>query len=469
MKQRVAWPLVLSIVIPWIVVSAACNASVSPVATAAATATTAHVATLPAPLPTPTVPSATPTRVPPTRVPATATPTATRTAPPPSATPTLTPAPGASHEEVFEAAWQAVHDYYVYPDFNGLDWDAVHEDYGAQVRAATSDEAFYVLMKEMIDALKDDHSRFLTPDEVRHDDQRQSGSGDYVGVGFASVPVIEKRLATILLVWPDSPADAAGLRAHDNILAIDGQPAVVPGGVYTTGLTGEEGTAVTVTIRTPGSLPHDFVLVRERLPLPLPVTVRQLPGDIAYLMVPWFYDDTVVDRLIEALNVVAKDGPPFRGMILDLRLNSGGSLKPARQLWSLFTNGSVLHLIHHGDRYKVTVEAQDVQGSQTLPLVVLAGPYSESLGEVTAGILQDLGRARVVGMQTKGNVELIDPIDFPDGSRLWLADGMFLPRRHGDVVWNGVGVTPDVLVDAPWETFPEDADPQLQAALDLLR
>lgn len=464
MRHRVAWPVVLSIVIPWIVVSAACNAPVALPTLAAATATATTTPSL-----TPTAPAATPTRVPPTRVPATRTPTATRTAPPPSATPTPTPVPGSSHEEVFQAVWQAVHDYYAYPDFNGLDWDAVHEDYGTRVRSATGDEAFYTLMKEMIDALKDDHSQFLTPDEVRHEDQRQSGGGDYIGVGLVSIPVVEKRLATILMIWPDTPADAAGLRAHDNILAIDGQPAVVPGGVYTNGLTGEEGTAVTVTIRTPGELPRDVVLVRERLPLPAPVIARRLPGDIAYLMVPWFYDDTVVDRLIEALNEAAKDGPPFKGMILDLRLNTGGMLTPAKQLWSMFTNGSVLHLIYHGGRYKITVQAQDVQGSQTLPLVVLAGPWSESLGEVTAGILQDLGRARVVGMQTKGNVELIQYIDFPDGSRLWLAQGIFLPRRHGDVVWNGVGVTPDVLVDAPWETFPEDADPQLEAALDLLR
>jgi len=465
MRNRVAWPVVLSVVVPWIVVSAACNASISPAVTVAPTVTAAPVATRTSESLPSSTPAATPTRVPPTRVPA----TATRTPPPPSATPVPTPVPGSSHEEVFESAWQAVHDYYAYPDFNGLDWDAVHEEYGTRVRAATNDEAFYALMKEMIDALKDNHSRFLTPDEVRHEDQRQAGGGDYVGVGFASFPLEEKRLGTIMLVWPDSPAAAAGLRAHDNILAIDGRPAVVPGEMYMTGLAGEEGTAVTVTMRTPGKLPHDVVLVRKRLPLPAPVIVKRLPGDIAYLMVPTFYDDTVVDRLIAALDELAKDGPPFRGMVLDMRINVGGMLTPAKQLWSLFTDGSVLHLIYHGGRYKITVQAQDVQGSQTLPLVVLAGPYSESLGEVTAGILQDLGRARVVGMQTKGNVELIQYIDFPDGSRLWLAQGIFLPRLHGDVVWNGVGITPDVLVDAPWETFPEDADPQLQAALALLR
>ncbi len=470
MKHHVAWPLVLCLVIPWIVVSVACNAGAQAAATAATAAAPATATT--GPMVTrvtvaPTAPAVMPTHQPPTRSPATATPT--RTPRPPTATPTSTTAPGASHQEVFEAVWQTVKDYYVYPDFNGLDWDAVHEDYGVRVRAATGDEEFYAVIKEMIDALKDDHSQFLTPTEVSYQDDRQAGGGDYVGVGLSSWPVEDKRLATILIVWPGSPAAAAGLRAHDNILAIDGQPAVVPGEPYTMGLTGPEGTTVTVTVRTPGKLPRDVTLVRERMSVTMPVVVRRLPGDIAYIMVPWFYDDTIVDRLIEALDQVAQDGPPFKGMILDMRLNPGGSMKPAQQLWSLFTNGRILRLTYRGKGYHVEVEARDVHGSQNLPLVVLTGQWSESLGEVTAGLLQDLGRARVVGTQTKGNVEMIIPENFPDGSRLWLSEGMFRPRQHDDVVWNGVGIVPDVLVDAPWETFTEDNDPQIEAALELLR
>ncbi len=465
MKHRVAWPLVLCLIIPGIVVSLACNAGAQTAATAAATATSAQVAIRVTP--TPTAPAVMPTHQPPTRIPATATPT--RTPRPPSPTPTSTLVPGASHEEVFEAVWQTVKDNYVYPDYNGLDWDAVHEDYGARVRAATGDEEFYQIMIEMIDALNDHHSAFLTPAEVRHEDERQSGGGDYIGPGFVTDPIWEKRLATILMIWPDSPAEEAGLRPHDNILAIDGQPAVDPDEDFSLGLTGEEGTTLTITVRTPGELPRDVVLVRKRLPLTAPVPVRRLPGDIAYMLVPWFYDDTVVDRLIEALDEVAKDGPPFKGMILDMRLNTGGMLDVAKELLNLFTDGEVAHAYYMGKPVHLDAEGRDVHGSQKLHLVVLVGPRTDSLGEVTAGIMQDLGRGHVVGTQTKGNVEIILANDFPDGSRMWLSEGVFLPSRHDDVVWNGVGIIPDVIVDADWETFTEDNDPQIEAALELLR
>lgn len=59
---------------------------------------------------------------------------------------------------MFEQVWATVNQDYLYPDFNGLDWDAVHTEVRGKIEAGLSDEAFYDLMEETIVRLGDNHS-----------------------------------------------------------------------------------------------------------------------------------------------------------------------------------------------------------------------------------------------------------------------------------------------------------------------
>ena len=135
--------------------------------------------------------------------PASATPTATLTLTPtptftpspsatPSPSPTTAPTPSAMQLRVFEKLWGLVRERYIYPDFNGLDWDAVHEEYGQKIKGGLTSEAFYAAMDEMIFRLGDEHSVFLSPEMVKAEDAEFAGENDYVGIGVITTLVTER-------------------------------------------------------------------------------------------------------------------------------------------------------------------------------------------------------------------------------------------------------------------------------------
>lgn len=91
-----------------------------------------------------------------------------------------------------------------------------------------------------------------------------------------------------------------------------------------------------------------------------------------------------------------------------------------------------------------------------------------SFGEIFAGILQDLGRAQVVGDTTLGNVETLQGIELEDGSVAWIAEERFDPEvSHAD--WEKTGIVPNVKATAEWDTFTFDTDPAVAAALKVLK
>jgi C-terminal processing protease CtpA/Prc len=81
-------------------------------------------------------------------------------------------------------------------------------------------------------------------------------------------------------------------------------------------------------------------------------------------------------------------------------------------------------------------------------------------------VLQEDGRAQIVGNTTRGNVEILYGYDFEDGSRAWIATETFRPPSGTN--WEQTGIVPDVEVPAMWDEFTAEDDPQLEAALDLL-
>jgi C-terminal processing protease CtpA/Prc len=84
--------------------------------------------------------------------------------PTPSPTPTLLPLN--IQLSIFENLWTTVNDTYVYPDFNGLDWSAIHQEYRQKIKAGLTNASFYLAMDELITRLGDDHSYFLDPQQV---------------------------------------------------------------------------------------------------------------------------------------------------------------------------------------------------------------------------------------------------------------------------------------------------------------
>lgn len=407
---------------------------------------------------------------------ATATPTASAT-PQPSATPSPIPSstvivtPSALQLQVFEDIWQTVKAEYLYRDFNGLDWDAVHLEYRKRIQAGLTPDDFYAAMAEMIDRLGDHHSSYLSPADVATSNNEYSGDLHYVGIGVLSTSVPERKLITIVLVYANSPAEKAGLQIHDNILTVDGQPILDDNGNRRS-LSGPEGSQLTLTVQTPGQQPRQVTLTRQQVggSSPVPYNLLSSPSGkrVGYILLPNFFDTTVPDKLGSALKALSSKGP-LDGLILDNRQNGGGASTVFDPCLAYFASGTVGHYVHRQDKESLNIPGNNISGSQKVPLVILVGKDTHSYGEIFSGVLQDLGRAYLIGETTDGNVEILNTYDFKDGSELWLAFETFQPIKHPGVNWKKTGIVPDLTVQSNWDQVTTESDPVVKAALEHLQ
>lgn len=400
------------------------------------------------------------------------TPTATLTPSPlpPTPTTTSTPRPTASprQQQVFEELWEVVNEEYLYPDFNGQDWDRVYQEMSDYIATGLTYEEFYLAMAEAVASLGDEHSTFFTPAEVREEDAQYAGDNEFVGIGVLNISVPERQRVTIVLVYPNSPAERAGLKAHDNILAVDGEPILNEDGTRRDLLRGEAGSQVSLTIQTPGEEPREIVLTRERVrgEMPVPYEVLKSPQGkrIGYIFIPTFNDSRIDEQVGKALRAMTDSGR-LDGMILDNRQNDGGVLTELTGTIAYFTHGVLGHFVNRQERESLHVLGQNINGSQQIPLVVLIGPGTVSFGEIFAGILQDNGRAYVIGETTGGNVEILWVYNFSDGSRAWIAHDTFVPANNPEANWEETGVIPDRITPGNWDEITPKTDPAIKAAL----
>jgi len=152
-------------------------------------------------------------------------------------------------------------------------------------------------------------------------------------------------------------------------------------------------------------------------------------------------------------------------LILDNRENGGGNSEILLNTLAYFVNGEVGSFVERANRTPLGVNPSDINGSQRVPLVVLVGKNTASFGEIFAGILQDLGRATIIGEQTDGNVEVLSIYDFKDGSRAWIATSTFRPLNHPNQNWEKTGITPERIVSSRWDEVTLETDPAVLAAL----
>ena len=384
---------------------------------------------------------------------------------------TITPESTARHLRIFEQLWNTVDTQYVYPDFHGVDWEAAYSEFESRIESGLSDEIFWQAMREMVDRLADDHSAFLTPSEAREEDDQLSGTLAYVGIGVYAAAQDDKEQAVIFHVFPGSPAAEAGLRVHDAILRIDGQRVVDADGTeHLDWLRGPTGTSTVLTVRSPGAAPREVTVTRRRISGTLHSTGRVLPVEaanqsIGYIMIPTLWDTAIEDSTRQVLRDLTSGGQ-LDGLIVDMRINAGGSSNNLLALLGFFTAGQHGEFAGRDQTRPLEVVADPIGNSQNVPLVILISPDTQSYAEVLSGVLREAGRAQLVGQTTAGNIETIYGYDFEDGSRAWIARETFIPPSGDD--WETTGLIPDVTVAADWDEFADQDDPYIAAALDLL-
>ncbi len=370
-------------------------------------------------------------------------------------------------KRVFQETVDVINKVYVYPDFNGKDWPGIVSKTKTEIDAGANTETFYSDMESMVTDLGDDHSRFESPVEVAQSKAELSGINQYVGIGISILPQPDKDQATIISVFHDSPAEHSGLKPHDSILAVDGLPMAKDGKSYLYLARGPECSATVLTVKSPGQAPRQVMLVRQEITSPEPIDSSLIPttdgSHIGYILIPTFFDETIPKQISEALNNFGR----LDGLILDNRMNTGGSSDVLIPTLSYFTSGTLGQFKGRNETRPLTIKPDPIQNSQDVPLVVLVGTGTVSYGEVFSGVLQDSGRAKIVGQTTLGNVETLYGYNFDDGSDIWIAQETFDPA-HSHANWEATGIIPDVQACADWDTFTLATDPSVAAALVIL-
>ena len=311
----------------------------------------------------------------------------------------------------------------------------------------------------MLEATGDKHTTYMNPTEFEQ--ANASMEGEYEGIG-AWVDTTGEYVQ-VISPMKGSPAEAAGLRANDIVIAVNGEDQTgIPGDLVLNKILGPAGEAVTLTIRR-GEETLDFTIVRAKITVPV-VDYRMLDNNIAYVAL-YSFNEQSTDQLRAALKELMAQKPV--GLIFDLRDNGGGYLSTAIEVVSEFIPKGVVMYEEYGDGTRDAYEARRGGRATEIPLVVLVNEGTASASEITAGAIQDLGRGKLVGVKTygKGSVQNWIPLTTEKGGvRITIARWL---TPNGTQI-SDVGLTPDLIVEMTDEDYTEGRDPQLDAAVQLL-
>jgi len=348
------------------------------------------------------------------------------------------------YQDLFSPFWEA--------------WVIVHEEYVDQ--PVNDVDLMRGAIEGMLDALGDKHTSYMTPEEFRQ--ANESLEGEYEGIG-AWVDVTGDYVE-IISPMKGSPAAEAGLQPNDKVIAINGEDMTgIPGDLVLQRILGPAGTDVTLTIQRDEES-FNVTITREHIVVPT-VDYEMLDDNIAYIAL-YNYGDKSTEQFRKALTEVLDQNPD--GLIFDLRDNGGGYLNTAIEVVSEFIGEGVVMYEQYGDGETYTYEAIPGGIATEIPLVVLVNEGTASASEITAGAIQDLDRAPLVGVTTygKGSVQSwIALEDAAGGVRVTIARWLTPDGRQ----ISGEGLTPEYIVEMTEEDDKEGRDPQLEKAIEVLQ
>ena len=318
----------------------------------------------------------------------------------------------------------------------------------------------------MVDATGDEWSYYLSADEVAA--YEESMANAYVGVGITITEDAEAGGMRVEEVVSGGPAEEAGIRVGDLLLAVEGED-VLPLGIDGTRnlVRGEEGTHVNMHFSRNGT-EYDVSVERRSIETPV-VTGELLDENIGYIKIDNFDERSAAETIAFVKDLI---GQGAEALLFDVRFNPGGYADElVKVLDYLLPEGDLFRSVDYAGREEVdTSDTSCVE----LPMAVLVNEDSYSAAEFFAAALQEYEWATIVGSQTYGKGNFQTAFYLSDGSMVNLSIGKYY--TPGGKSLSETGVTPDVVVDLDDEQYAllyynalEQADdPQFQAAIDTL-
>lgn len=366
--------------------------------------------------------------------------------------------------------WQIVNRSYVDADFNHQNWYKVRRQFVN--RKFNSREDTYQAIREMLATLDDPFTRLLEPDKFKS--MQTSTSGALTGVGLQIAVDEPDNNVTVIAPIEGSPADMAGVRSRDRIVAIDNIPTKgLSLDECATRMRGAIGSEVKLSLERPladskGFEKLDVVIKRDRIAVtPIIAKLNQEENHkVGYIRLNQFNGNASADMEKTIKKFEAEGADRY---VLDLRGNPGGLFDAGLQIARMWIpEGTVVYTV---DRHGIQ-ESFDAKGEAitTDPLVVLTDSGSASASEILAGALQENDRAQLVGTKTYGKGLIQSLYELEDGSGLAVTIAKYETPLHHNIHKRGIIPNVEVALTEPItrKQLGTKEDPQYIAALSVL-
>ncbi len=358
-----------------------------------------------------------------------------------------------SAQKLFYKNWHTIRDEYYDPTFNHQHWSKWKYHYQGKIKTEADAK---VAIETMLASLNDPYSRFMSKDEFAQ--QNISIASKISGIGVNIINEAGK--IVILNVLEETPAQFADLKAGDIITAVDGKK-----------ISGLSLAEVSNLVKGPVNSFVNIELLRGNEKINKKIIRKEFSiktvksnnyDDIGYIQISSFISNSTPNEFLEALEKTQNT----KGLIVDLRGNTGGLLTNAVFIANLFIEKGRLVSIVGRNGYRYDVEAQNNNVSITKPIILLVDGASASASEIFSGAMKDYNRAKLIGTKTygKGMVQKIIPMPNETGLNLTIAK--YLTPNGTDI--NKQGISPDITVELSEEDIEKRNDVQLETAKTLL-
>jgi len=382
----------------------------------------------------------------------------------------------------FENVWKKVNKTYYDSTFGGLNWKDAHDRYLPQITSAENDKEFYRLVNKMLWELKVSHNNIVPPGSFALYEPLVFAEGS-AGLDIRLL----NGAAVITSVKPESPAHKAGLRPGYVIQAIDGisveqivqeaelrvrPPYNSPGRIaiitkaILSRIYGASGTEVFIAYSDERGEKSEKKMMRTKRDgvslgpkgmffFALDFEARHLDNGIGYIRL-----NTLQPQFAAQISKAIKSMGNVRGIIFDLRGNSGGEIE---EIPDLFLTERTLLYLKRSRNGETKVFFDPAEDAFKGPLILLIDPLSGSASELFAACLQVIGRAVVVGERSPGSVMEMDKKIFRNGA-IFMYPVAQMATPDGTVL-EGHGVVPDIEVGLDREMLLKGVDSQVDSAI----
>jgi carboxyl-terminal processing protease len=357
------------------------------------------------------------------------------------------------------------YDYSILNDMRAiLDRDYVKPD-------NLDDQTLYeAAINGLLNSLNDSGTYYLDPQTYKATDPP---SGTFEGIGAT----ISQQGTDIVVVAPikDTPAEKAGIKAGDVILAVDGESTKGWNTEKTVAkIRGPKGSQVIVRLRhNETQKEEDLTITRAPIPVESVSTVAPVQGmtnsagqavsGLGYIRIREFTARTPLE-LQTAIDTVQGQGA--KALVLDLRGNPGGLLNAVISVADMFLDKGTIVTQRNKDGKEQSYSAK-AGVSTSIPIVILQNKFSASASEVLAAALHDNARAQIVGEVSFGKATVNIARDLKDGGVMFVSIAQWLTPNGGLI--DKAGIRPDVEIIPTDTDIDQRKDPQLAKAVDILQ